>query len=182
MTPGAGAPFLTGRYRLRLVVRLSAVFALGALLLHGILFAVLSRGISGDYAAAFHALRHFAGFLGPVVALSVLAYALLAGGAAAVVCAFALRRVAGPVYRLERALEECVSGDPVKAVFFRHGDQAHGVAASFNAFLGALREDRQKWIGALEHADRLCLQDQATCRAEMESALAVLDSMLAKYR
>lgn len=180
--PGARAPFLAAAYRLRILLLLSVVSAAGALSLYGMLLAVLSREISGDYAATFHVLRQFAGFLGPVVALSVLAYALLAGGAAAVACAFALRRIAGPLYRMERALDGWVSGDPVRPVFFRHGDQAHQIAASFNAFLGALREDRRKWIGVLEHAERLCLQDQATCRAEMEKALSELEALLSKYR
>lgn len=185
MTPparGTAAPLLEPAYRYRFLVGLSIVSALGTLLLYLMLLAAFSRQISGDYAAAFHALRHFAGFLGPVIALSVLVYVLLVCAAVAVLSAYALRKVAGPIYRMERALEGCVAGDPVKPVFFRHGDQAQRVGASFNGFLGTLREDRKRWTGVLEHAERLCLQDQATCRAEMETALTELEALLSKYR
>jgi hypothetical protein len=179
---GKGVPLLEARYRLRLLLGLSAVFLLGTSLLHRILFVVFSREIAGDYAAALHALRHFSGLAGPVIAISVLAYVLAMCGATVVLVSYFLCTVAGPVYRIERALEACLSGDPVRPVFFRHGDQAQTLAVSFNAFLRTLREDRQKWMGVLEHAERLCLQDQATCRAEMERALSDLDRLLSKYR
>lgn len=179
---GKGASPLDAGYRFRILLGLSAVFLLGTSLLFLILFAVFSREIAGDYAAVFHALRHLPGLAGPVIALSVLAYVLAMCGATAVLVSYCLFKVAGPVYRLERTLEACASGDPVRPVFFRHGDQAQTLAVSFNAFLRTLREDRQKWMGVLEHAERLCLQDQATCRAEMERALSDLDRLLSKYR
>jgi hypothetical protein len=34
----------------------------------------------------------------------------------------------------------------------------------------------------MEHAERICLQDAATCRAEMEAALARLSESLSRYR
>jgi len=34
----------------------------------------------------------------------------------------------------------------------------------------------------MENADRLCLQDRETCRAEMEKALAELETLLFPYR
>lgn len=179
---GKGAPLVEAGYRFRLLLGLSAVFLLGTSLLHRILFAVFSREIAGDYAAALHALRHFSELAGPVIALSVLAYVLLVCGATVVLASYFLFKVAGPIYRMERTLEACVSGNPVRPVFFRHGDQAQTLTVTFNAFLRTLREDRQKWMGMMEHAERLCLQDQAACRAEMEKALSELDLLLSKYR
>jgi hypothetical protein len=42
--------------------------------------------------------------------------------------------------------------------------------------------DRQRWLAIMEDAERLCLQDNATCRAEMEDALARLSELLSRYR
>ena len=176
------AVFFERRYMAGFLLRLSLLFALGTAFLFLILFTVFSRRLSGDYSSVFHALRHFAEFLFPIIAISVLAFVLLVCGAVAILCVYALHKVTGPIYRMERVLEGYVSGDPVRPVFFRQGDQIHPLAAEFNAFAAVLREDRKRWAGVLEHADRLCLQDQATCRAEMEKALAELETLLSKYR
>jgi hypothetical protein len=42
--------------------------------------------------------------------------------------------------------------------------------------------DRQRWLAIMEDAERLCLQDNDTCRAEMEDALARLSDLLSRYR
>ena len=185
MTPRhapAGDTLIEGRYQAWFLLRLSILFAAGTLFLFLVLFTVFSRKISGDYPSVFYTLRHFAEFLFPIVAISVLAFVLLLCGATAILCVYALHKVAGPLYRLERALDAYLAGDPVRPVFFREGDQVHPLAGDFNRFVAQLREDRNRWTGILEHAERLCLQDQATCRAEMEKALSELARELSKYR
>lgn len=185
MIPGRGIRdpvFFEIRYQAKFLLRLTLLLALGTSFLFLVLYTVFSRSLAGEYSSVFHGLRHFAEFLFPIIAISVLAFILLVCGAVAVLCAYALHKVAGPIYRMERALEGYLAGDPVRPVFFRQGDQAHLLAAEFNAFVAVLREDRKRWAAILEHADRLCLQDQATCRAEMENALAELESLLSRYR
>ncbi|HEY5765456.1 MAG TPA: hypothetical protein VIS30_05455 [Candidatus Deferrimicrobiaceae bacterium] len=174
--------FFGNRYQAKFLLRLALLLALGTSFLYLVLFAVFSRSLAGDFSSVFHGLRHFTEFLFPILAVSVLAFVLLVCGAVAVLCVYALHKVAGPIYRMERVLEGYLAGDPVRPVFFRQRDQAHPLAAEYNAFVAVLREDRKRWAAVLEHADRLCLQDQATCRAEMEKALAELESLLSKYR
>jgi hypothetical protein len=83
---------------------------------------------------------------------------------------------------MERALENYESGHAVKAVFFREGDGLLSLAQAYNRYVACLREDRRRWLATMEHAERLCLQDAATCRAEMEEALARLSELLSRYR
>ncbi|GAB4364417.1 MAG: hypothetical protein Kow00128_06060 [Deltaproteobacteria bacterium] len=177
-----GEALIEGRYQIRFLLRMSLLVAAGSVFLFLILLTVFSRKLTGDYPSVFYAIRHFAEFLFPIVAISVLAYVLLLCGATAVLCVYALHKVAGPLYRMERALEGYIEGKPIRPVFFRQGDQVHPLAKEFNRFVERLREDRSRWAGVLEHADRLCLQDPDTCRGEMQKALAELDRQLAKYR
>jgi hypothetical protein len=181
-TQPAGDVLIEGRYQIRFLLRLLLLFAAGTIFLYLVLFTVFSRTLSGDYPSVFYALRHFAEFLFPIVAISVLVYVLILVGATAILCVYALNKVAGPLFRMERALEEYIDGEPVKPVFFRQGDQIHPPAQDFNRFVGRLREDRNRWIGVMEHADRLCLQDQDTCRSEMVKSLAELERQISKYR
>lgn len=154
----------------------------GTLLLFLLFRQFFSSPLAGGYGAVFHALRHLAAILLPFVALSVIAYVLLVGGTAVLLCVVLLHRISGPVFRLERVLGNCLEGEPVKPFFIRHTDLVPDLASAFNRFMGRLREDRQRWMGVMESADRLCLQDPETCRAEMEKALEELATLLSRYR
>lgn len=185
MTPAAqGRPerIVERGYQLRFLVVLAFVFAFGALFLFLAFFIVLSRPLPGTYASVFFALRHLSSFLFPIVSFAVLVYVLLVCGATAVLCIFAMHKVAGPLYRMARVAESFLSGASVPPVFFRRGDQAAGMAEAFNSFVASLRGDRQKVLAAMDDADRLCLQDAATCRAERQKALEQIASILARWR
>ena len=181
LSRGHDAPVAAG-FRNRFLLLMTFIHALGGIFLFIALFVVLSRPFPGDYAAVYLALRQLPAFLLPVLTYAGLAYILLVSMATTVLCVYTLHKIAGPLYRMERVIESYLAGDAVRAAFFRGGDQVPVLAAAFNGFIGRLREDRQKWLGMMSHAERLCFQDRATCRSEMEKALAELEILLAKYR
>ncbi len=181
-TGGTPAPLFERGYRFRFVLRLCLAFSAGAAVLYGILYLVLSRPLTGDYAGVFHALRNLSDFLRPVIATSVLVYILLVGGAAGAMCVHGLHKVVGPLYRMERVMEEFRAGSPTRPVVIRPGDQIEALARAFNAGIGKLREERQRWLATMMNAERLCLQDEETCRARMEAALREIGADLSRYR
>ncbi len=155
---------------------------LATLLLFLFLFMFLSSPLTGGYGAVFYALRHLSGTMLPVVVLSILAYALFLGGAAAWLCVNLLHKIAGPMFGLEKVLGTYLNGGLVRPFFMRHGDMVPALVSAFNGFVGRLREDRRTWEGVMENAERLTLQDSGTRRAEMEKALAELGTLLSRYR
>ena len=166
----------------RFLVYWLASSGLGTLLLFLFHFRLLSVPLTGGYGAVFHALHRLGGGLLPVIALSLLAYLLLVGLASTLLCIRVLHKIAGPLFRLERTVGDLLDGEAVKPFFIRHGDLVPELASAFNRFLARLREDRQRCEVLMENADRLCLQDRETCRAEREKALAGLEALLARYR
>jgi len=178
---GHDAP-VTAAFTKRFLVLLALIDAVGAAMVFLVFFVTLSRPIAGDYTAVFLGLRGQASSFLPVVAFAALAYVVLVGVPTAVLCVTAFQRIAGPLYRMERLIECYVDGEPVKPAFFREADQVKVLATSFNGFVGRLREDRQNWLATMAQAERLCLQDRATCRLEMEKALAEMELLMAKYR
>ena len=174
-------PLIQRGYVLGLLFRLFVNFAGGVGILFVILYFALSRPLPADYAGVFHALRNLSPFLRPVLAVSVLVYALLACGSTSAVCVYILHKVAGPLYRMELVLDQYRSGVPTRTVSFRSDDQIHALAQAFNQWIGTLRRDRQRWLATMGDAERLCLQDAATCRAEMEKALRRIAEDLARY-
>lgn len=180
-TPSPPEPLFEHGYRLRFILRLCLAFAAGAVALYAIFYFVLSRPLTGDYAGVFHALRNLSVFLRPVIAVSVLVYILMVCGAIAAVCVYGLHKVAGPLYRMERVMEEIREGTPTRIVSFREDDQIGPLARAFNGWIGKLRQDRRRWIAAMEEAERLCLQDDATCRGRMEEALREIATDMSRY-
>jgi HAMP domain-containing protein len=179
---GLHAPLFERGFRFRFVLRLCLAFAAGAAVLYGILYFVLSRPLTGDYAGVFHALRNLSVFLRPVIATAVLVYVLLVCGATGALCVYGLHKVAGPLYRMERVMEEFRAGTPTRTVSFRAGDQVEPLAQAFNAWIGKLRQERQRWAAAMEDAERVSLQDEAIRRTRMEEALREIEADLSRYR
>ena len=174
-------PLIQRRYVFGLLLRLCINFAGGVGILFVILYFALSRPLPGDYAGVFHALRNLSLFLQPILAVSVLAYALLACGSTSALCVYILHKVAGPLYRMELILDQYRSGATTQTVSFRNDDQIQPLAQAFNLWIGTLRRDRQRWLAAMKDAERHCLQDEGTCRAKMEEALRKLEKDMARY-
>jgi len=179
--PGYG-PLVQPRYVHGLLLRLCVNFAGGVGVLFVILYFALSRPLPGDYAGIYLALRNLSPFLRPILAVSVLVYALLACGSTSALCVYILHKVAGPLYRMEMVMDQYRSGAPTRTVSFRNGDQIQALAQAFNLWIGTLRRDRQRWLATMKDAERHCLQDEATCRAEMEEALRRVAGDMARYR
>jgi hypothetical protein len=169
-------------YQFRFLLWLYLISAAGAGVLFAILYFALSQPLPESYESTYHALRGMAGYLRAILATSVLAYALLVFGSLAALCIYWLHKVAGPLYRMERVIEGYRSGYPIRAVSFRSNDQIEPLADAFNDWIGTLRRDRQRWLAAMEEADRLCLQDEPTCQAHMEAALRKIGEGLSRYR
>jgi len=180
---GSPLPQLTKPgFHFRFLLRLYLISAAGAAGLFAILYFALSQPLPESYAGAFHMLRGMAGYLRTTLIAAVLAYALLVFSLLAALCIYWLHKVAGPLYRMERVIEGYRAGLPTRPVCFRSDDQIEPLADAFNAWIGGLRRDRQRWLAAMEEAERLCLQDEATCRAHMEDALRRIESGLSGYR
>jgi hypothetical protein len=175
------APLIDRRYVLGLLLRLCANFAAGVAILFAILYFTLSRPLPGDYAAVFHALRNLTPFLRPILAISVLVYALLACGSTSALCVYILHKVAGPLYRMDLVLDQYRSGALTRTVSFRTGDQIQPLAQAFNQWIGTLRRDRHQWLAMMKEAERSYFQDEATCRVKMEEGLRKVAEDMKRY-
>ena len=159
-----------------------AISVLGTLLLFLFHYLYLTTPLPDGYAAVYYVLRNLGNTMLPVVALSFLVYVLFLSGSAAWLCINLLHKVAGPIFGLEKVFVTYLNGGSVRPFFMRHGDLVPELISSFNGFMGRMREDRRRWLGVMENADRLCLRDRETCRGEREKALAELETLLLPYR
>ncbi|MGE5663571.1 MAG: hypothetical protein ACM31I_04480 [Deltaproteobacteria bacterium] len=173
---------VSARFAKRFLLGLALIHLAGGAVLFVGLRVALSKPLDGSYSAVFAALRQQVSLLVPVLTYAGAVYVLLVSLATTVLCVRALHKIAGPLYRMERALENFLAGEIVRPAFVREGDQVAALASSFNGFVGCLRQDRQNLLGMMRRAERLCFQDRAACRADMDKALVEMENLLAKYR
>jgi HAMP domain-containing protein len=178
----AAAPLTEREYAVRFLAALIATSAGASLVLFAILYLLLGRPLAGGYAAVFYALRDLASYLAPAIAVSVVVYILAGSAAVSIFCILMSHKVAGPLYRMERIFEAYRSGNLIRTVAFRHTDQIEPLAHAFNAWIGNLRRERQRWLAAMDEAERHCLQDERTCREHMRNTLREIGEELARYR
>lgn len=176
MLPVAGRAFWE-----RFLLSWLASSALGTLLLFLFHYLFFTAPLPGGYAKVHYALRHLAETMSPIIFLSILAYVSFLSGAAAWLCINLLHKIAGPIFGLEKVLGTYLGGASVRPFFMRHDDLVPELVSAFNRFVGRMREDRQKWTGVMENAERLTLQNHETRRTEMEKALAELVNLLSRY-
>ena len=173
-----------GGYGSRFLVKLALTVGAGLSLVFGALYLLFSRPLDGGYGSAYAALQNLTQpwLLLPIVGLPVLVYALVVCIVTVVLCVYAIHQVAGPLYRMDRVVDNYISGEPIRAVFFREGDQAAILADVFNAFVGRLREDRKGCQDLMTRAESDFAGDRAAARAEMAKATAEVGKRMSKYR
>jgi hypothetical protein len=173
-----------GSYGTRFLVKLAAAVALGLSLAFGVLYMLFSRPLKGGYGSAYQALNSLTEpwLLLPIVGLPVLVYSLVVCVVTVVLCVYAIHKVAGPLYRMDRVVDNFISGEPIRAVFFRQGDQAAILADVFNAFVARLRDDRKMCQELMTRAEGDPGRDAAARRADMAKAAGEIATRLSKYR
>jgi hypothetical protein len=173
-----------GGYGTRFLVKLALTVALGFTMVFGTLYLLFSRPLEGGYGSAYAALQNLTQpwLLLPIVGLPVLVYALVVCVVTVVLCVYAIHKVAGPLYRMDRVVDNYISGDPIRAVFFRQGDQGAVLADVFNAFVARLREDRTGCQELMARAESDFARDPAAARAAMTAAAGEVGRRLSKYR
>ena len=173
-----------GQFGTRFLVKLAVTVAGGLSLVFGALYLFFSRPLRGGYGSAYQALNSLTEpwLLLPIVGLPVLVYALVVCIVTVVLCVYAIHKVAGPLYRMDRVVDNFISGEPIRAVFFREGDQAAVLADVFNAFVARLREDRKGCQDLIARAESDFARNPAAVRVEMVKAAAEIGKRMAKYR
>ncbi|MBI5574976.1 MAG: hypothetical protein HY896_01285 [Deltaproteobacteria bacterium] len=177
-----GVRIPSGNYAGRFAASLLLVFSIGGASLLLAFYLILTRPLPDTYSGVYFALRNLSSYLVPILVFSMTAYVLLITVAIAILCGYTFHKIAGPLYRMELAMNNFESGFYIRPVFLREGDQIVELAEAYNGFVAGLREDRRECLTALEHAERLCLVDASACRSEREEALSRISALLSRYR
>lgn len=113
---------------------------------------VYFRDLGTRYDAAQHTLKNLLGFLAPSIAFCLLAVLFVASIAVFSVAMFASHKVAGPLFRIERAIGYIGRMTLIGRINLRAGDQGKPLASEINQWV----DDRKKNLGELRTRIKIC--------------------------
>lgn len=125
-------------FQIRFFIKFFALLVVEAVLAVGF-FMYLSRGTltTGLGGAGFRVERTANFFFGQLIVLNLLIVAVV-GVAGIVVFLFITNKIAGPLYRFEKSLEEVGKGNLTHRFNLRKADQLEEISVSINAFISRM--------------------------------------------
>lgn len=126
-------------FRVRLMVKVGATLAIGALAPTCIFWALTADLVAHTYGDALADLSEFKLALARLALLSAGLQTALVGLLVIAVALLASHKISGPSIRFKRSIRQLAEGDFRQTVVFRHGDQDRSLPQAFHRLLERLR-------------------------------------------
>lgn len=139
-------------FKIRFGLKLCAFTLAGGAALVALLYLSLSRTLGDDYATAIYTIYDLKIKILPLIFASfysILILGLVTASIAAISLLFS-HRIAGPIFRMEKNLEEIASGDLTVNTRFRGSDQLRVLGEEMNAMVRALNHAVHSGADSLE--------------------------------
>ena len=130
--------YIKKRFQIGFFIKFFLLLIVEAVLAVG-LFMYLSRGTltTGLGGSGFRVERTASFFFGPLIVLNLF-IVVVVGVAGIIVFLFITNKIAGPLYRFEKSLEEVGRGNLTHRFNLRKADQLEEISVSINAFISRL--------------------------------------------
>ncbi|OGP21076.1 MAG: hypothetical protein A2054_00680 [Deltaproteobacteria bacterium GWA2_55_10] len=149
---GAQDKLLQRAFNLRFGLKLCLITLLGGAGLLALLYLSLDADVGGSYTQAIYTIYDLKLRILPLIFASSYSMLVLAvvAIAVAVISVLYSHKIAGPIFRLERNMEQIGSGDLTVSTRFRGGDQLSLLADDLNSMVRSLNHTARSATEALE--------------------------------
>ena len=136
--------YIPGSFQRRFVLQFCAIVLFGCLFFGAILYFYSRRTLTTAFVHSRLHVMSTADFLLPALAFTTVIVTVVVAIAAALRVLLLSHRVAGPLYRLEKAIQAIGRGDLSFRVRLREGDELKGFAESMDGAVVGLRQQLQQ--------------------------------------
>ncbi|MFA5145723.1 MAG: methyl-accepting chemotaxis protein [Candidatus Omnitrophota bacterium] len=133
--------FIEKEFQVKFILKFCALVAVGGLLFIGILYFLLMQSTTVSIVNSRVVVRTTADFILPVLVQTVVIVTIIVSLATIAVTLFISHKIAGPLYRFKKALQELENGDFSSDFRLRHLDQLQELAGVFNSMVKKIREE-----------------------------------------
>ncbi len=127
-------------FQVRFIVKFCLLVAAAGVLTIGVVYFLCGRSTTVSILHSKVVVRSTADYLLPLLVQTVLVVMVLVSVASAAVTLFVSHKIAGPLYRLRKAMQEVAGGNLSAQMKLRQADQLQEVAVSFNDMVKRLKE------------------------------------------
>jgi len=133
--------FIKKKFQANFIIKFCILVAASSLISGSIIYAVSVNTVTTAFVNSRLTIKSTADFILPAVLLSSAAVMVIIGLAAIGVTLFTSHRIAGPLYRLEKDIEEVASGNLNLKFSLRESDELKAMASSLNKLVDSLRSN-----------------------------------------
>lgn len=145
--------YIKKEFQRNFIMKFCALVILGSLISGCIIYLMSRATVTTTFENSRLVIKSTADFILPAILLSGAIVILLIGFATIVVTLFTSHRIAGPLYRIEKDIDEITLGN-LRIVFnLRQGDEIKPLAASLNVMAQSLRGRLAKIRNLLNELD-----------------------------
>lgn len=167
-------------FKIRFGLKLCFFTLLGGAGVLLLLYFSLSRSLGPSYGSAIYTIHELKIRIAPLIFASSYSILILAvvTGAIALISVLFSHRIAGPLYRIQKNLEEVASGDLTVNTRFRGLDQLTALAEDLNAMVRSLNHTSRSVLDAVEGMR----EAEEKLRSVLETDVAAEDELRAAAR
>lgn len=155
--------FIDKDFQTKFILKFSLLVIGGGLLTIGVLYFLAMRSTSVSIVNSRVVVRTTADFILPVLIQTVAVVTILIGLAAAGVTLLVSHKIAGPLYRFKKVMEELEGGNLASEFRIRHLDQLQNLAGAFNSMIRKTRAEvnsmKENFISLKEKLDSISDQE-----------------------
>jgi len=131
--------FIERSFQTRFILKFCMLVVAGGLLTIGILYFLALRSTTVSIINLSVVVKSTADFLLPILIQTVLVVMVLLSIATIIVTLFVSHKIAGPLYRIKKAMHDLGEGDFTTQITLRRLDQLKNLAEEFNSMVNKLK-------------------------------------------
>lgn len=158
--------FIDKKFQSIFIVKFCALVVIGSLISGVIIYIMSKSTVTTTFENSRLIMKSTADFILPAVLLSSTIVIAITGLAAIVVTLFASHKISGPLYRMEKDIEEVAAGNLKKKFTLRESDQLKMLAKSFDNMTDELRDNINLIKGGISELERLAGSDEEKKKIE----------------
>ena len=142
--------FIEKSFQAKFILKFCALVVLGGFLTIGLLYFLAMQSTTVSVVNSRVVVRTTANFILPILIQTVAIVMVIVGLATVAVTLFVSHKIAGPLYRIRKVMQELEGGDFSHDFHIRHLDQLQDLADAFNNSIQKIREKIRFIKGGLE--------------------------------
>jgi methyl-accepting chemotaxis protein len=168
--------YIKKEFQRNFILKFCALVALGALISGAIIYAMSVSTVTTTFENSRLAIKSTSDYILPAVLLSSLIMMILVGFATIVITLFTSHKIAGPLYRIERDLEELAAGNLNIRFNLRGGDEIKALAANLDQAALSLKLK----VSAIKNAFALVETSSVDVSPDMKDKIQKLGEVISK--